>query len=217
MARTGNTQVAAYNMTDEDFREKLQNFAQRLNSEPNASELRKTPDGKANSLPISFIEMTLDEYFFGLWSTENFKWSTIANEIVGSIDLIVLNPVSGMPLKRVGAASIQIMVNKGTDALDVNNKKPNALDMGFPKLKAECTKNAAQSLGKLFGRDINRQHADTFNGIFKKSPVPLAELKRLYNEKQELVPPDKQVDAERIIANHEENSFNKLYNYLQRL
>ena len=40
--------------------------------------------------------------------------------------------------------------------------------MGFPKLKAECLKNAAQSLGKIFGRDLNRKQKDTFNPLLKK-------------------------------------------------
>jgi hypothetical protein len=52
--------------------------------------------------------------------------------------------------------------------LDAQNKKANALDMGFPKLKAECLKNASQSLGKVFGRDINRKTSDTFQPLVKK-------------------------------------------------
>ncbi|MES1224826.1 MAG: hypothetical protein ABUT20_55560, partial [Bacteroidota bacterium] len=52
-------------------------------------------------------------------------------------------------------------------ALDSSNKKPNALDLAFPKLKAECIKNAAQSLGKIFGRDINRKKRDVFKPALK--------------------------------------------------
>jgi len=47
-------------------------------------------------------------------------------------------------------------------ALNPSNKKANALDMAFPKLKSECLKNAAQSLGKIFGRDLNRKNADKY-------------------------------------------------------
>ena len=54
----------------------------------------------------------------------------------------------------------------GTDrnqwALNPSNKKANALDMAFPKLKSECLKNAAQSLGKIFGRDLNRKNVDQY-------------------------------------------------------
>lgn len=160
----------------EEIRDALQKFAAALNREPAENELGRTPDGKAKTLPISFVEMTLDEYFFGLWETKGFQWTVIANEVVGSIELTITHPISGEKLTRSGAAAIQIMVNAGTNALDVNNKKSNALDMGFPKLKAECVKNAAQSLGKLFGRDLNRKQADVFKPILKPEKKELSPL-----------------------------------------
>ena len=159
---------------------KIQKFVSSLNNSDPISGVEPTPDNKAKTLTISHVEMTLDEYFFGLWSTENFKWSVIQNEVVGSLDLIVVHPMNGMFIRRTGAASIIIQVDKVPDeiknnskarnihALSPENKKPNALDMGFPKLKAECLKNAAQSLGKIFGRDLNRKQKDTFNPLLKK-------------------------------------------------
>lgn len=159
----------------------LQDFLRKLNQDPPDSELDKTPDGKAKTLPISFVEMNLDELFLGLWETENFTWSAITNEVQGSLELVVTHPITGQKIKRTGAASIVITVDSLTDdekkgmskparnlyALNPENKKPNALDLGFPKLKAECVKNAAQSLGKIFGRDINRKKADKFQPIYK--------------------------------------------------
>lgn len=162
---------------------KIQKFVSSLNNSDPTSGVENTPDNKAKTLTISHVEMTLDEYFFGLWSTENFKWSVIQNEVVGSLDLIVVHPMNGMFIRRTGAASIIIQVDKVPDeiknnpkarnihALSPENKKPNALDMGFPKLKAECLKNAAQSLGKIFGRDLNRKQKDTFNPLLKKEEL----------------------------------------------
>lgn len=174
----------------------LQNFLSLANNEPPASSIDSTPDGKAKTILISHIEMSLDELFFGLWSTENFNWTVISNEIVGSIDLVVVNPSNGFLIRRTGAASIQIMVEKMPDsvrdnprektawALDVGNKKQNALDMGFPKLKSECLKNAAQSLGKLFGRDLNRKKSDTYTPLLKKDALEI-KLKQLQSPKKE--------------------------------
>lgn len=167
----------------------LQNFAQKLNAEPNPTEFDKTPDGKASYLPISFVEMTLDEIFLGQWSTENFKWSAITNEVQGSLELVLIHPITGREIRRTGAGSIIITVDsisqedrdkmskqdRNLYALDPQNKKPNALDLGFPKLKAECVKNAASSLGKVFGRDINRKQKDVFKPNLK--PIPEAALK----------------------------------------
>ena len=159
----------------------LQEFQRRLNQEPDPREFDTTPDGKARTLPISFVEMTLDELYFGLWSTENYHWSAITNEVQGSLELVLTHPITGQTIRRTGAASIVITVDSLTEedkkgmtkqarnlhALNPENKKPNALDLGFPKLKAECVKNAAQSLGKIFGRDINRKKTDVFKPALK--------------------------------------------------
>lgn len=165
-----------------DIKAQLQDFQAKLNREPDSSELERTPDGKAWSLPISFIEMTLDEIYLGLWSTENYHWSAITNEVQGSLELVLTHPITGKKIRRTGAASIVITVDSLSDedkkgmtkearnlyALNPENKKPNALDLGFPKLKAECTKNAAQTLGKIFGRDINRKKSDSFKPAYKE-------------------------------------------------
>lgn len=159
---------------------RLEAFTKQLNVEPDPKELETTPDGKAKYLPISYVEMTLDELFFGQWSTENFKWSAITNEVQGSLELVLIHPVTQKEIRRTGAASIVIMVDKAPDnitgqernrwAMDPSNKKSNALDMAFPKLKAECIKNAAQSLGKRFGRDLNRKMVDTFKPQYVAIP-----------------------------------------------
>jgi hypothetical protein len=161
----------------------LQKFNQRLNSQPSDEGVESTPDGKARTLVISHIEMTLDELFFGQWSTENFNWNTIANEVQGCLELVVVHPITGERIKRLGCASVIIMVDRVPDslkndpqarnqwALSPSNKKPNALDLAFPKLKAECLKNAAQSLGKIFGRDLNRKNADTYRPFKLQRPV----------------------------------------------
>ncbi len=152
----------------------LQKFQARLNSEPALESVELTPDKKASTVVISHIEMTLDEMYFGQWKTGNFKWHMIANEVQASLELVVVHPVTGYEIRRTGAASVVIMVDRVPDsikddaqlrnqwALSPSNKKPNALDMAFPKLKAECLKNAAQSLGKVFGRDLNRKNKDTY-------------------------------------------------------
>ncbi len=183
-----------------DFRLACQGFITRLSTLPNEESVGTTADKKAKTIYISHIEMTLDEYFFGLWSTENFKWNVISNEIVGSLELVMTHPVTGQVFRRVGAAAVTIMVDavpqeikdnpklRNEWALDVSNKKPSALDMGFPKLKAECVKNAANSLGKLFGRDLNRKdvNVDEFSPLAKPVlDIPL-ELRAIIADKEDI-------------------------------
>lgn len=175
METTTNTLILPPEETE--FRLKLQNFVTVLSRLPDHKELERTPDGKASYLPIDFIETTLDELFYGLWETKDFKWLPIANEITASITLRVFHPTAKTWIERIGAASYVVMVDKAPEglqgqernrwALDVGNKKPNALDMGMPKLKTDCLKNAAISLGNIFGRNINRSKVDTYKPLTK--------------------------------------------------
>ena len=168
-----------------EMRTAIDNFSQLLDTPPSKDILEKTPDGKALSLPISHVESRLDSLFFGQWGTEDFKWQVCQNEIIGKITIWVIHPVTFLKITREGAASVQITVDaldadvkKGMTrksinsyALDVANKKPNALHLLAGKLKAECFKNAAQSLGKAFGKDLNRNAKAEFKRMTKKEAV----------------------------------------------
>lgn len=186
----------------------LQKFQARLNTLPDERGIESTPDRKASTLVVSHVEMTLDEMFFGHWRTENFKWSTIANEVQGSLELVCLHPITGFEIRRVGAGSIVIMVDKVPDevkddirernrwALNADNKKPNALDLAFPKLKTECLKNAALSLGKLFGRDLNRKNKDDYRPFKLKTADNMNQLPPATFEKLKLAIENKQDEFE---------------------
>ena len=151
---------------------KLQKFTALLNREPDQKDLEPTPDGKAKTLPISFVEMQLDEIFFGQWSLSDPHYVREFNEVIGSAALTVIHPISGREIKRLGFASVVITQDKDAALSQFNDtKKKNALDLTFPKLKAEILKNAAASLGKTFGRDINRKKADTYNALIKGEPA----------------------------------------------
>ncbi len=162
----------------------LQSFIERLNKEPDPKELEPTPDGKAQTLPISFVQMTLDELYFGLWESSDPVYMQIFNEVVATVVLTVTHPVTGEKLKRTGWASVVITQDKDALVSNFNNtKKKNALDLAFPKLGAEALKSAAQSLGKVFGRDINRKLKDTFKKQLRPITDALlhAAIKRIEN------------------------------------
>lgn len=146
----------------------IQDFARKLNVEPDPREFEKTPDGQAQYLPVSFVEMTLDEIFHGQWELTDIQTQQIFNEVVGNGILTVYHPVTGRPIRRAGFGAVVITQDKGAAIADFNiTKKKNALDLTYPKLKAEILKNAASSLGKVFGRDINRKQRDVFKPTLK--------------------------------------------------
>ncbi len=164
-------------MVELEIRKRLQNFSKLLNKDPQQANVRKNPyANNSKYLPISFVEMKLDELFFGLWQTENFKTQVVMNEIVGSIDLLIFHPTANAWLRRTGSAAVQVQMKSGSGVLDAENKIKNTLTKDYPHLKAECLKNAARSLGKAFGRDLNRDFEDSY------SPIPLVKRERLGQE-----------------------------------
>jgi hypothetical protein len=140
-----------------------QDFTSRINQAVPKDALVQTPDKKAWGIAISHVEMQLDEVYFGHWSFKMEKVEQIYNEVYGYGTLTVIHPVSGMEIHRSGMAAIQMTQDANSSLADFSTtKKKNALDLTIPKLKAECLKNAAKSLGKYFGRDLNRAVEDTF-------------------------------------------------------
>lgn len=150
----------------------LQKYQKFINQPPKESELI-TNKAAANTqyLPISFLEMEMDEVFFGCWGCCDFKTQVVGNEIIGSITIWAIHPVTGVKIERVGAAGTMIRCKQG-QPFDANGKIANALEMDYPHLKADCMRNGIGSFGKRFGRDINRKHTDVFRGILPENIPP---------------------------------------------
>lgn len=165
-----NSKVALYKQSDnlpiELNTNSLAQFANLLSNAPQQAEVKiNTQANNSKYLPISFVENKLDEVFSGLWQIKNFRWQVIANEIVGSIELGVYHPILKEWIWREGAGATMIQQQKGSDITDISAKHKNTLVKDFPHLKTECLKNAARSLGKMFGRDLNREFEDSYTPI----------------------------------------------------
>lgn len=140
-----------------------------LNQEPPQNEIQiNKMANNSKYLPISFIETKLDELFYGLWNTKNFRTLVVANEITGCIDLEFYAPWADRWITRTGCGSVQIQlksIEKGGSGniTHIEDKIANTLTKDYPHLKAECIKNACRSIGKIFGRDLNRKFEDFYN------------------------------------------------------
>jgi hypothetical protein len=155
-----------------EWRKLLQNFMKIVNKEPDQAEIKVNQHANnTRYLPISYVEMALDELYFGLWETKNFEWKVVGNEIAGSITLRVFHPSANVWIERTGTAATMIRQQKGAGITEVEKKIHNALEMDFPHLKADCLANAARSLGKLFGRDLNRKFYDIYKPLIQEQAV----------------------------------------------
>lgn len=137
-----------------------------LSASPDNVQINKAANN-SKYIPISVVENQLDEIFFGAWEIKDFHYQVVANEIVGSLQLRFFHPIYKTWIERTGCAAVQIQMKsaqKGGDGdiTNVRNKITNTLEKDFPHLKAECVKNAARSIGKVFGRDLNREIEDIY-------------------------------------------------------
>jgi hypothetical protein len=147
----------------------IEQFQKLLNMHPDKKDIRVNKmANNAEYISISTIERRLDEIYSGLWQIDNFRWEVVANEIIGSIDLKVYHPKAGW-ITRTGAAAAMILTSSGKPAT-VEFKIKNTLVKDFPHLKAECLKNAAKSLGVIFGRNLNRGQEDEFSYLSETLP-----------------------------------------------
>lgn len=161
LTKKGNTNLPS-SLIESGMVMHIQDFTERLNQDVPPDALIKTYE-KKDAIAISHVEMMLDEIFFGHWSLDEINYQREFNEIVGSGVLTVRHPVTGKMIRRAGFGSIVITQAKGTPVMDFQaHKQANALDLAFPKLKAKILKNAAKTLGKCFGRDLNRTVEDEY-------------------------------------------------------
>lgn len=158
----------------------LEDFTKLLNKEPDPKSLIDTFDKKAKTLPISLVETLLDEVYLRQWGTRDVTVTHIVNEIIVTLTLWVIDPLTGREITRSGFAAVSMQWDAVPDemkwkqgeplqakrdrnawGMDLQNKKAESLKMAFPKAKSMAIKNAAQTLGKSFGRDINRKIEDS--------------------------------------------------------
>lgn len=129
-------------------------FVDDLNKDPDPSHIRKNDDGSLY-IPISTVQMLLDEVFLGKWNFEvtrevfGRKWAR------GSGVMEIINPVSGEKIRRSGDAGIILTGNLRTDS---------------PRLEAMILLSCAKKFGRIFGRDLNRVKDD--------APLPVAKIER---------------------------------------
>jgi hypothetical protein len=143
--------------------QEIEIFTQRLNVEPNEKWIQKTPDGKADYIPIGILENELRKDFAGLVQYEIISERRELNEYIVTARIKVFHHVIRQWLSYDGLGCVQIMQDSGASLSSFNEtKKKAALQMNAPKAFAEAIKNAAKKIGKKYGADLNRKFEDAY-------------------------------------------------------
>jgi hypothetical protein len=154
-------------------RVQLESFIQVVHRDPPQDKILKHKQIKDHFyLPISFLEAKMDELFLGLWKTRTIEGSrVVGNSVVYDIEVDFFHPIAKEWITRsgTGAVPIQIDAKKGAGPLDFENLIATALHKNIPAAKAYAFKNAVQSIGKIFGRDLAREYEVEVRSLYTQS------------------------------------------------
>ena len=125
---------------------------------------------------ISEIEVQLDTLFLGQWQTEITQCLIVGNEIVMNVKLGVLHPITKEWIWRAGSGSAMIRQSSGAKISDIDSKIKNGVEMDAPHAKVSAIKNAALSLGNIFGRNLRRKKEDVSQYVPIHTPVILRKI-----------------------------------------
>jgi hypothetical protein len=120
-------------------------------------------------LPIEKQEFLMS-YFFGEYRVEVKDVKVIANAVAVTVRVHYFYNFKGSkPEWRYtdGVGAVPIQVNKGSSPNDFSQIKYNAIQIGLPAAKSYAFKDAVESLGAIFGKDLNRKNGIGYGALLE--------------------------------------------------
>lgn len=143
-----------------------------LNQPPRPEWIFEHPVTGQNYIPIERIEWLLTNIFIR-WRVEIKNVVMIANSVTVTVRLHCYNWLENDWLWQDGVGAAPLQTNKNSGAINWNEIKSGAVQMGAPAAESFAVKDAAEKFGKLFGKDLNRKDqipydklGDRFEGKF---------------------------------------------------
>jgi hypothetical protein len=133
-----------------------------LNQNPVASWVKKHPIYGNQYLPIDKVEYLLT-VLFGYWKVEVKEVKMIANSMQCTIRLHYWNSLLNNYDWQDGVGASPMQQDSGGGKL-----KPNGVMLATPIAKTNAIKDAADTIGRLFGRDLNRKSLTSYDGEGEK-------------------------------------------------
>ena len=150
-----------YNTTDIEAYYKQDTLNWLLNQQPSKDWLKKNKFANdAIYIPIGVVEMLLQRIFKKI-RIEVLDQGQLFNSVFCKIRLHYLDPISNSWEFHDGVGACELQTKQGSGSLlqDFSNIGKGAVEMALPKAKSQAIKDAAEHLGKLFGRDVNRKES----------------------------------------------------------
>lgn len=146
-----------------------------LNQPPNIKWIKEHPFAKtkndrnetvaARYVPIDKIEYLLTR-IFQHWKVEILREGVMFQSVYVTIRLWYKNPLTGEWQFHDGCGAKSVQTDAGASAADLSKIKDHAVMVALPAAVSYAIKDAAEHLGALFGRDLNRRDIIMFKGSY---------------------------------------------------
>lgn len=155
-----------------------------LNQEPPAQwvQINKHANN-SRFLPVDKVEYLMTKIFVSWW-LEILDYKMIANSICVRVRLFYENPITRLINHMDGVGAMPVQTDSGKGAIEFNHIKNSAVQMALPGAESYAFKDAAEKLGRIFGKDLNRKDVMSYEnllGRFEKETPEQIENKRLSN------------------------------------
>lgn len=156
-----------------------------LNHEPKKEWIRAHPMVTgARYIPIEIIEYLLTSIFIR-WNVEIKNIQIVANSVVVTVRLFYQNPTDGEMRWQDGVGGAPMQTAKDASATDFSKIKSDAVMKAVPAAESYAIKDAAEKLGKLFGKDLNRKDALGYTNLGNKFDMATPEqMNRIFIDKE---------------------------------
>lgn len=142
---------------DVELASKFNDLNKLLNCQPKPEWVKQnTFANNSNYLPVGIIEYLLTSIYIK-WRVEVKELCVMANSVVVTVRLHVLDPITGEWDWQDGVGASPIQTSKGAAATDFSKVNTSAVQMAAPAAETYAFKDAAEKFGRLFGKDLNRK------------------------------------------------------------
>jgi len=153
-----------------------------LNQPPAPGWIKSHPFAKGvKYIPIERIEYLLTRLFLQ-WRVEIKSTQIIANSCVVTIRLHYQNIQDNDWSWQDGIGAMAIQTDKGSGAMDWNATKSDAVMKAAPAAESYAIKDAAEKIGKIFGKDLNRKDEIGYDMLLGKVVNKEEKLKEFFEE-----------------------------------
>lgn len=155
-----------YNATDMTVLQKDSAIQVLLNQEPKPEWNKEHPtvkvkDSKGNYVPLKYMPIERVEWLLTIlflrWRVEIRDSKMIANSVVVTVRVHYYDHALGEWNWTDGIGAAPIQIDSGNGAIDFAKMKFAAIQMAAPSAESYAVKDACEKLGKIFGKDLNRQ------------------------------------------------------------